>query len=120
MRLSAIRTLALSLPFTSFVKQWGQNLVFKVAGKVFFLITLDGELAEAVVFKCAPEEFVELTAIDGVEQAPYFARRHWVRVTDPDALPAAELTRRLRHSYDLVAAGLPKKTRLQLGLAKTV
>jgi len=120
MRLAALRTLALSLPLTSFVKQWGENLVFKVAGKVFFLITLDGGVAEAVVFKCAPAEFDELTAIDGVGQAPYFAKRHWVRVSDPDVLPAAELTRRLRRSYALVAAGLPKKIRLQLGLAKTV
>jgi predicted DNA-binding protein (MmcQ/YjbR family) len=38
----------------------------------------------------------------------------WVRVGDLAALPDAELKRRIRRSYDLVAAGLPKKTQAAL------
>ena len=117
MRLAALRAFVLGLPHTSFVKQWGECLVFKVAGKVFLIIALDAELAEAVAFKCTPAEFDELTAIDGVAQAPYFARRHWVRVSDLDAIPAAQLERRIRRSYDLVVAGRPRKTRAALGAA---
>jgi predicted DNA-binding protein (MmcQ/YjbR family) len=40
----------------------------------------------------------------------------WVRVGDLAALPAPELERHIRRSYDRVVAGLPKKTRVSLGL----
>jgi predicted DNA-binding protein (MmcQ/YjbR family) len=109
MRLASLRQFALSLPQTTVVKQWGECLVFKVAAKMFFLISLDGETIDGVVFKCTPEEFDELTEIDGVTQAPYCAKRLWVRVGDLSALPPAELERRIRRSFDLVVAKLPKK-----------
>jgi hypothetical protein len=37
MRLAALRAFALGLPHTTFVKQWGECLVFKVAGKMFLI-----------------------------------------------------------------------------------
>jgi len=114
MRLERLQAFALALPQTTVVKQWGENLVFKVAGKVFLLVSLDGELADGVTFKCTRDEFAELTEIDGIGQAPYFAKRLWVAVGDLTALPAPEIERRIRHSYDLVAAGLPKKIRATL------
>jgi predicted DNA-binding protein (MmcQ/YjbR family) len=118
MRLAALRQFALSLPQTSWVKQWGECLVFKVAGKMFLIIALDGDTIDGVVFKCTPEEFDELTENDGITQAPYCAKRHWVRVGDLAALPAAELERRIRRSYDLVVAKLPKKTQTALATAR--
>ena len=90
--------------------------MFKVAGKMFLIIALDAETIDGVVFKCTPEEFDDLVDIDGITQAPYCAKRHWVRAGDLAALPAAELERRIRRSYDLVVAKLPKKTRAKLGL----
>ena len=114
MRLAALRTLALGLPHTTFVKQWGERLVFKVAGKIFLIIALDADLADSVVFKCDPADFDALTEIDGVTQAPYCAKRMWVKIEDLAALPAPELEHHLRRSYDLVVAGLPKKTLLAL------
>jgi predicted DNA-binding protein (MmcQ/YjbR family) len=116
MRLPALRQFALSLPHTTWVKQWGECLVFKVAGKMFLIIALDAETIDGVVFKCTPEEFDDLTDIDGITQAPYCAKRHWVRVGDLAALPAAELERRVRRSYELVVAKLTKKLRGELGL----
>ena len=58
----------------------------------------------------------ELTEIDGIIQAPYCAKRMWVKVTDLAVLTEPELNARIRRSYDLVAAGLPKKTQKALGL----
>ena len=116
MRLDQLKSFALSLPHTTVVKQWGECLVFKVAGKMFLLISLDAEIIDGVVFKCRPDEFDELTEIDGITQAPYCAKRHWVRVADLSAIPAEELNRRIRHSYDLVVAKLTKKLRAELGL----
>jgi predicted DNA-binding protein (MmcQ/YjbR family) len=85
-----------------------------VAGKMFLILVLDAETVDDVVFKCTPDEFDELTEIDGIVQAPYCAKRHWVRVNDLLALPAQELERRIRRSYDLVFAKLPKKTQATL------
>ena len=114
MRLPVLRQFALSLPHVTGVKQWGECLVFKVAGKMFLILVLDAETIDGVVFKCTPDEFDALTEIDGIIQAPYCAKRHWVRVSDLEALPAAELERRIRRSYDLVVAKLPKKTQAAL------
>ena len=115
MRLDRLKTFALALPQTTVVSQWG-GLVFKVAEKVFFMIALDGDVLSGVIFKCTPEEFDELTDIDGIAQAPYFAKRMWVKVEDLAALPEQELNQRIHASFRLIAAKLPKKTRLSLGL----
>src|SRR5688572_33383935 len=96
-------------PYTTLFRSWGECLVFKVAGKMFLIIALDAEIIDGVVFKCTPDEFDELTDIDGITQAPYCAKRHWVRVNDLDALPEKELLARVRRSFDLVVAKLPKK-----------
>lgn len=114
MRLDRLRNFALGLPQTTVVKQWGECLVFKVAGKMFFLIVLDAGVIDGVIFKCTPEEFAGLTDLDGVVQAPYCAKRHWVRVSDPDAFPEKALSTLVRHSYDLVVARLPKPVRATL------
>ena len=117
MKLDRLQAFALSLPQASVVAQWS-GLVFKVAGKVFLVLSLDGSVLDGVAFKCAPEEFDDLTEHDGIIQAPYFAKRMWVKLEDPDALRETDLVARIRRSYDLVAAGLPKKIRQQVfGLA---
>ena len=58
MRLAALRTHALGLPHTTVVKQWGENLVFKVAGKMFLIVSLDGAFQPQIerkrVFFVAP------------------------------------------------------------------
>src|ERR1700712_2457854 len=114
MRLDQLKRFALGLKQTTVVKQWGECLVFKVASKMFLIIALDGDLVDGLVFKCTPQEFDELTEIDGIAQAPYCAKRMWVRVSDLEALPAKELQARIRHSYDLVVLKLPKKTQAAL------
>jgi len=81
-----------------------------------FLLALDAEIVEGIVFKCTPDEFDELTDLDGITQAPYCAKRHWARVGDPAALTSAELERRIRRSYALVVEKLTKKLRVELKL----
>ncbi|TNM66346.1 MmcQ/YjbR family DNA-binding protein [Aliirhizobium smilacinae] len=101
------------LPGTSFVDQWGSH-VAKVGDKVF---TLLGEGGEArVVVKCTEESFEILTALDGIGQAPYFAKRKWVEIRAGSPLSEDEVAHYLTRSYELVAAGLTKKLRLELGI----
>jgi predicted DNA-binding protein (MmcQ/YjbR family) len=117
MRLDRLKTFALSLPHATVTKQWGETLVFKVGGKMFLVISLDGETAESLSFKSSPADFKKLTNHDGIIPAPYLARASWVALEDLDALPSAQLQEEIRKSYDLVLKRLPKKT--QAEFAKT-
>ena len=115
MNVDWIRNRCLSFPKATEHLQW-ESLVFKVAGKIFAVAALMPR-EHVLSFKCTPEDFLELTENAGVTQAPYFARGQWVALESEDALPPGEISRRLRTSYDLVVAKLPKK--LQADLAAT-
>lgn len=116
MRLDRIQALALALPHTTVVKQWGEHLVFKVAEKMFLIVGLDGQLVDGVTCKCTPDEFDELTETDGFIQAPYCAKRHWFQIEDVSVVSESRLQALIRRSYDLVVAGLPKKKQRELGI----
>ncbi|MBX9469558.1 MAG: MmcQ/YjbR family DNA-binding protein [Rhizobium sp.] len=102
-----------SLPGTSFVDQWDAR-VAKVGDKVFTLLT-DAE--RRICFKVSEESFEILTALSGVGQAPYFAKRKWVTVDPGSELDDAEVAEYVRRSHALVATGLTKKLRAELGIA---
>jgi predicted DNA-binding protein (MmcQ/YjbR family) len=113
MNIDWVRKLCLSLPGTTEQTVWEGDLTFKVAGKMFAHTVL--EVAPVwLSFKCSPENFAELTERPGVIPAPYLARAQWIALETKDALPADELDRLIRESYDLVVAKLPKKTRESL------
>ncbi|MFB9949885.1 MmcQ/YjbR family DNA-binding protein [Rhizobium puerariae] len=104
------------LPGTSFVDQWDSH-VAKVGSKVFTLLSGEGTAAR-VVAKCPEESFEILTALDGIRQAPYFAKRKWVEIGGNSPLSDEELVHYLTRSYELVAAGLTKKLRQELGITQ--
>jgi len=108
-----VRQLCLSFPHATENVQWGDDLVFKIAGKMFVVLKLEAG-GNWLAFKCTPEEFAELVERHGVIPAPYLARAHWVALERNDAIPRAELQRLLRKAYDLVTAKLPKKTQAAL------
>lgn len=114
MQLEKLKRLGLSLPHATVVKQWGENLVFKVGGKIFLIVSLDCELVEQASFKVSPAEFKRLTDLDGIVPAPYLARASWVAIQDFAVLPSIELERLIRESYALVLGSLPKKIRSTL------
>lgn len=103
-----------SLPGTSFVDQWDSH-VAKVGEKVFTLLSGDGDQARVVV-KCTEESFEILTALEGIGQAPYFAKRKWVEIQATAPLSQDEVSHYLTRSYQLVAGGLTKKLRQELGI----
>jgi predicted DNA-binding protein (MmcQ/YjbR family) len=95
------------------VEQWG-SLVAKVGGKVFALVAVDGT---DVVFKVGEISFDGLTSLEGVGQAPYFAKRQWVSVGKDAALSDAELKGYIKASYDTIARKLTRKLRAELGIS---
>ena len=117
MNIDWIRDLCLSFPQTTEQIQWGDDLVFKVAGKIH-AITVLHPANIWLCFKVSPEKFAELTERPGIIPAPYLARAKWIALETKDALPSDELTRLLRESYDMVVAKLPKKTREALASSK--
>lgn len=113
MRLDRLKLFALSLPHATVVKQWGENLVFKIGGKMFLIVSLDGETMEGCAFKCTPADYARLTGeVDGIIPARYnMFKSHWVQLEDPDALTETQLKTQVRLAYDLIRAALPKKSR---------
>ena len=54
--------------------------------------------------------------IEGIKQAPYFAKRKWVCVASAADLTNAEREAYLRRSYRLISASLTRKVREELGI----
>jgi predicted DNA-binding protein (MmcQ/YjbR family) len=108
-----IRRICGKLPHTTEQVQWGNDLVFKVAGKMYAVAALEPAKV-CLAFKCSPEDFADLTERPGIIPAPYMARAQWVGLESEDALPAADIKTCLKKSYDLVFAKLPKKTQAEL------
>lgn len=111
----AFSKLVASLPATTMVEQW-ESHVAKVGGKVFALIATDGS---SIAFKVTEMSFEGLTEIDGIEQAPYFAKRQWVSVGKGAALSDADLKAYIGASHRMVASKLTLKLRAELGLNET-
>ena len=110
MNIDWIRDLCLSFPHSTEQIVWGDDLTFKVAGKIH-AITVLKPAKTWLCFKVSPEKFAELTERPGIIPAPYLARAKWVALETKDALSPDELAFLLRESYDMVVAKLPKKTR---------
>lgn len=105
-----LRKVCLSLPHTTEQIQWGNDLLFKVHGKMFAITPLE-PAPVCLSFKCSEEAFVELTERPNIIPAPYLARAKWVALEKRDAIAPAELAELLRISYELVLAKLPKRLR---------
>ncbi|HXZ78949.1 MAG TPA: MmcQ/YjbR family DNA-binding protein [Terriglobales bacterium] len=104
----------MSLPGATQTLQWGDDLVFKIGGKMFVVLPLEPSAPTKLSFKCSPDKFYELTERPDIIPAPYLARAQWVALERLEALSRAELEELLRESYELVCAKLPKKMQEQV------
>ncbi len=119
MNVDWLRELCLSFPGATEQIQWGNDLLFKVGGKMFAATPLE-PAPVCLSFKASPEKFAELTERPHIIPAPYLARAQWVALETRDAVPHNEIASLLRESYDLVVARLPKKIRESLSGSKAV
>lgn len=94
------------------VEQW-ESHVAKVGGKVFALCGTDGS---HITFKVSELSFEGLSQLDGVGQAPYFAKRQWISVDKTSALSDSEIKAYVAASHRMVAGKLTKKLQAELGL----
>ncbi len=112
-----------TLPASFHAVQWGDADVWKVGTaktfKVFAVGGLGGKDKAAVSFKVSEFGWEVLREAEGCRPAPYLASRgmKWIQADLKGGLKAKELKQYLEASHCLVAAGLPKKLRVELGLA---
>ncbi len=109
MDIDAVRKYCLSFSAAKENLQWGENLCFKVNGKIFAILDL-GSVPQHLCFKCTPERFTELSEIEGIIPAPYLARYKWVLLEGLDVLPSQELKDLVSASYEMVAAKARKSS----------
>ena len=114
MRREGFEAFILALPSTTLVRQWRDDSVAKVGGKIFALLDRDpGE----VWLKVSDMAYELLNELDGVRPAPYFARAGWVAISAASPLTGAEVEAYIREAHRIVAGRLSKRVQAELGLA---
>lgn len=109
---------------SSHVVQWGGAHVWKVgrtqknSGKVFAIAGWNDANPMAVTFKVSPLSFDLLRELPGLKPAPYLASRgmKWIQRFSAESMDDAALRDYIAESHHLVALGLPKRVRRELGL----
>ena len=117
MKAADIEKYLLSLAGAVLSIQWGDNRVFKIGGKIFAIIGPKGNRLQGLSFKAGQDSFHILTRTRHIIPAPYLARAHWVLLERLDVLGAKELKAYLARGHAMVARGLSKKARAELGIA---
>jgi predicted DNA-binding protein (MmcQ/YjbR family) len=110
MTVDEIREYCMTFPQATENLQWGDDLCFKIGGKIFAILALTA-VPQKVCFKCTPEKFGELIEREDIAPAPYVGRYKWVIMHRLDALGHDELKDLIRQSYEIVAANAPKGIR---------
>jgi len=116
MNIETLREFCLGFPYVTEDMPFGpETLVFRVAGKIFLLVSLDSEALSFNV-KCDPELAVTLREkYPGMVMPGYhMSKKHWNTIKPGISAPGALLKEWIGHSYHLVFNSLPKKTRESL------
>ena len=116
MNIDSVRSYCLSLPHATEDVQWGNDLLFRISGKIFAGISLDPP--HSLSFKCTPEKFDELIELAGIIPAPYMARNKWVMLERLNALTDREIKSLIENSYQMIFAKLTKRAQAELGATK--
>jgi predicted DNA-binding protein (MmcQ/YjbR family) len=118
MNIEQLRDYCLQKPFAEESFPFGEDtLVFKVAGKIFALISLDQPESPRINLKGIPEKNVELREkYEGVVPGYHMNKVHWNTVLLENDVNDKLVKQMTDESYDLIIAGLPKKLRETAGL----
>jgi predicted DNA-binding protein (MmcQ/YjbR family) len=115
MNIESLREYCLSKPETTESFPFGEDaLVFKVAGKMFMLAMLSGELR--INLKCDPEKAMELREqYESVIPGYHMNKQHWNTVIIDGTVPDRLVKVWIDHSYEEVVKSLPKSKQKLLG-----
>ena len=118
MNVDSVRRYCLSFPQAKENLQWGEDLCFKVAGKIFAVLSLDS-VPPSLCFKCTPETFAVLCEQDGITPAPYVGRYKWVLLETLEVLGDDELEDLIRQSYEMVVVKAKGKSTARVRKVKS-
>jgi predicted DNA-binding protein (MmcQ/YjbR family) len=77
------------------------TLVFKAAGKIFALVSLNGDLS--INLKCDPTLAIELRErYSSVTSGYHMNKKHWNTINLDGTVPDKEVFSWIDHSYDLI------------------
>ena len=109
-----------ALTATTHVVQWGGSHVWKVGGKVFAIGGWGDGDRPAFTFKTTELNYHYLEDKPGYRPAPYLASRgmKWIQQHAAPDSDDDELQYYLQDSHRIVALGLSKKKRKELGLGR--
>ena len=108
----SIRNHCLGLPHVTEIVQWESHLLFKIGGKMFAMIDLDGHSCS---LRCTPDRYAELVEMaDIVPTSHNMWRYHWVTLETLSALPEREFRALLTAACEIVRARLPKGVQASL------
>jgi predicted DNA-binding protein (MmcQ/YjbR family) len=85
MNVEEIRAYCLTFPEATENLQWGDDLCFKIRGKIFTIVSLTA-VPQKLCFKCTPQVFAELVEREDIAPAPYVGRYNWVILHRLDAI----------------------------------
>jgi predicted DNA-binding protein (MmcQ/YjbR family) len=114
MSFAALKKHAMTLPGATEDIKWGADWVASVGDKMFLCGGPEPGTWTSCSFKVDDHRFLELTGLPGFAPAPYLARVKWVQLSDPKALPLADLKALVSRSHELVFSGLTKKKQREL------
>lgn len=111
MDIEAVREYCLSLPRATEDMPFGDGvLVFRLCGKIFGCLSLEGDDYFAV--KCNPEYALELRErYPEIEPAYHWNKKYWNQLPLRGSLSSELIQSLIRHSYAEVAAKLTAKLR---------
>lgn len=95
-----------------------ETLVFKVAGKMFALSSL--EKSTNIVLKCDPDRAIELREhYPSITGAYHMNKTMWNQIEIDGSLSDEMILKLIDDSYDLVVAKLTRKEKIAIGFIKT-
>jgi predicted DNA-binding protein (MmcQ/YjbR family) len=106
------RKAALALPEVSHGRPFTPRLdVYKVAGKVFLIVTDDPD-EQIITVKCEPEHArAQMRAHPSITPGRYLDKRHWITLGPGPGITERLVTDAVQDSYDLAVERLPHRDR---------
>ncbi len=106
-----------ALPGVTLDIKWRTHRTYCVGEKMFVMAGDLGDEEPRFVFKASELGFEVLVESGAAVPAPYLGHARWVIMPAPDSLEDAELITYAGQAHALVAARLPKRIRVGLGIA---
>ncbi len=112
MNIDSIREYCLSLPRATETMQWGDHVLFKIGGRMFCILSLEGP---TLSFRCTHEGYADLVERPGVQPASHNMWKYqWVTVEHLGAVYDSELRELIATSYRIIYEKLPRKAKAEL------